>query len=306
MTTEPTRPLPETIEVELTPAERHEVARRLRPSATILHETIRAEGEVELHRSAAALGWSAFSAGLSMGFSLATMGLLRRFLPAATWRPLVVNVGYSVGFLIVILGRQQLFTENTLTPVLPLLHNRDRETGLRVLRLWSIVLAGNLLGAALFAAAAGDTAVFPTETRAAFREIAVEAMQGTFTLHLLRGVFSGWLIALMVWLLPSAETARVFIVFMLTYIIGLAGLSHVIAGSVETLYAVVTGATSFAAYLTRFFVPVLAGNLIGGISLVAAFTHAEIAAEQSDRRDNRRRANGGDSPGRRNRADQPR
>jgi formate/nitrite transporter FocA (FNT family) len=283
MATDSTPALPETVENELAPAERKEVARRLRPTATILHETIRAEGEVELHRSAAALGWSAFAAGLSMGFSLVAMGVLRRYLPDSPWRPLIVNLGYSIGFLIVVLGRQQLFTENTLTPVLALLHNRDAATLVRVLRLWGIVLAANLSGALIFAAVAGNTSAFTSEMRDSFRALSLEALHGSFGDHLLRGVFSGWLIALMVWLLPSAESARVFVIVALTYLIGVAGLSHIIAGSVETLYAVTTGAASLGQYVGSFFVPVLLGNLVGGISLVAALAHAEIAAEAADR-----------------------
>jgi formate/nitrite transporter FocA (FNT family) len=267
------------VAAELTSSERKEVARRLPPSSTILHETIRAEGEVELHRPAAALGWSAFAAGLSMGFSLVTMGILHRYLVDAPWKPLVVNLGYSVGFLIVILGRQQLFTENTLTPVLVLLHNRDRATWLRVLRLWTIVLGANLLGALLFATVVGHTSAFSAEMRQSFQTLGLDALEGGFTTHFLRGVFSGWLIALMVWLLPSAETSRVFIIVVITYVVGAAHLSHVVAGSVETLYAVMTGQASFGDYLGRFFVPVLLGNMVGGMSLVAAFTHAEVAAE---------------------------
>jgi formate/nitrite transporter FocA (FNT family) len=218
-----------------------------------------------------------------MGYSLVAMAMLRRFLPDAPWRPLVVNLGYSVGFLIVILGRQQLFTENTLTPVLPLLHNRDGATLLRVLRLWGVVLASNVAGALIFAAVVAHTPAFRPEMRTAFQEIATDAMEGSAAVHMVRAIFSGWLIALMVWLLPNAETARVFIVVMLTYVIGVAGLSHVIAGSVETLYGVMTGVVSIPSWLGRFFLPVLVGNMIGGMALVASFTHAEIAAETGDR-----------------------
>jgi formate/nitrite transporter FocA (FNT family) len=271
--------LPRTVAAELTASERKEVARRLPPSSTILHETIRAEGDVELHRPAAALAWSAFAAGLSMGFSLVTMGVLDRYLPEGRWKPLVVNLGYSVGFLIVILGRQQLFTENTLTPVLVLLHNRDRPTLRRVLRLWAIVLGANLLGALIFATVVGHTSAFPPDVRKSFQTIGLDALDGGFVTHLLRGVFSGWLIALMVWLLPSAETSKVFIIIVLTYVVGAAHLSHVIAGSVETLYVVTTGQAPVMDYLGRFFVPVLLGNMLGGMSLVAAFAHAEVAAE---------------------------
>ena len=92
----------------------------------------------------------------------------------------MVRLGYSVGFLIVILGRQQLFTENTLTPVLSLLARRDARTLWRVGRLWGIVLAANLIGGALFALAMEHTGAATPETKAAFHEIGVEAATGSF------------------------------------------------------------------------------------------------------------------------------
>ena len=111
---------------ELSRAEKDAVEEQSHPNAALIHETIRAEGEAELNRTKTALVLSAFAAGLSIGFSLVAQGVLQADLPDAPWRPLVSSFGYTIGFLIVVLGRQQLFTENTLTPILPLLHNRDR------------------------------------------------------------------------------------------------------------------------------------------------------------------------------------
>src|SRR4051812_30179237 len=106
---------------ELSEGEKAGEARERRSvSARIVHEAVLAEGLEELERTSAALAWSGLAAGLSMGFSLAAEGLLRAHLPDTSWRPLVDRLGYSIGFLIVILGRQQLFTENTLTVILPL------------------------------------------------------------------------------------------------------------------------------------------------------------------------------------------
>src|SRR5688500_5909743 len=94
--------------------------------AKTTHEVIRLEGERELGRSTGALAWSGLAAGLAMGFSLVAQGVLHHGLPDAPWRPLVSSLGYSVGFLIVILGSQQLFTENTLRVIVPLMAHRDR------------------------------------------------------------------------------------------------------------------------------------------------------------------------------------
>src|SRR3954449_6104695 len=118
--------------------QKEEVESQSRPNAALIHETIRAEGVSELERTAAALVLSGLAAGLSMGFSLVVQGELHANLPAGSARVLLSPLGYTIGFLIVVLGRQQLFTENTLTPTLPLLHTRDPPAFGNVLRLCSL------------------------------------------------------------------------------------------------------------------------------------------------------------------------
>jgi formate-nitrite transporter family protein len=124
-----------------TRVEQKQVEERLAIGAHVVYETIRREGEEELRRPVAALWWSALAAGLSMGFSFIAEGLLMAHLPDAPWRPLIARAGCCVGFLIVILGQQQLFTETTLTVVLPLLLRKDLSTLLRLLRLWAVVVS---------------------------------------------------------------------------------------------------------------------------------------------------------------------
>ncbi|GAC1457233.1 MAG: formate/nitrite transporter family protein [Ktedonobacterales bacterium] len=264
---------------KLSAADRKEVEHRASLSTIMVHEIIREEGERELERPAAAVAWSGLAAGLSMGFSMIGMGLLRAYLPAAPWRPAVASLGYSLGFLIVILGRQQLFTENTLTPILPLLTHPDWRTLWRVGRLWSIVLLANVLGAFIFATIVAHTDLFDTHIQHAFMGLALDSLRGGFGLTLLRAVFAGWLIALMIWLLPAAETAKVHIIIILTYLVALGGFAHIIAGSVEVLYLVSTGAATWQTFLGGFFLPTLLGNIIGGVSLVAALSFAQVAAE---------------------------
>ncbi len=244
----------------------------------VVYDAIRTEGEEELRRSSAALAWSGLAAGLSMGFSLVMSGLLRHGLPPAGWRSLVSKIGYTAGFLIVVLGRQQLFTENTLTVILPLLNRRDWATLRNVLRLWSIVLLANLLGALAFAWVVGNTDIFDPEQRRSFTEIGLEAAAGGFGKILLTGIFGGWLIALMVWLLPAAEAARFWVIIFITYLVGLGNFSHVVAGAVEVLYLVTTGTIGWGAFLSGFLLPALLGNIIGGVSLVALLSHAQVVA----------------------------
>lgn len=266
--------------VELDRGESQEATRRSAPSTVIVYEAIRREGEQELKRPNAALAWSGLAAGLSMGFSFVTEVLLYAHLPETPWRPLISKFGYSIGFLIVILGRQQLFTENTLTPILELLVRKKTSTLVHVLRLWTVVLLANMIGAYLFAWVISNTSLFEADIRQVFASMGHEALTVPFWTVLLRAVFAGWLIALMVWLLPFAETGRVTIIILITYVIGLGKFAHIIAGSVETLAAVVVGTASWGAFLGKFFVPALLGNIIGGMALVAAVSYAQIASEK--------------------------
>jgi formate-nitrite transporter family protein len=255
---------------------KEEIIDRTAPPGEIVYHAIYREGEHELKRNNAELALSGLAAGLSMGFSLVAEGLLQFYLPKAGWSPLVSKLGYSIGFLIVILGRQQLFTKNTLTVILPMLKRKQAGLLANVARLWMIVLVTNLIGAFCFAWLIGKTNIFDPAVRGTFAEIATHAIEPDFIAILLRAVVSGWLIALMVWLLPFAESARIWVIIILAYLIGLGNLPHVIAGNVETFYLVCTGALSFGACMTQYLIPTLAGNVIGGVALVAFGAHAEF------------------------------
>jgi formate-nitrite transporter family protein len=246
-------------------------------NANITYEVIRREGEHELERPVAGLAWSGLAAGLSMGFILVAEGLLRSHLPDASWRPLVTKLGYSIGFLIVILGSQQLYTENTLTPIVPLLTRKTGEMLARVLRLWGVVLLTNLAGTILFAWVVARTTLFDAGMHTAFLDIGNEALRGDFATTLLRAVFAGWLIALMVWMLPGAQGAQIPVIVGMSYLVGLGGLAHIIAGSTEVAYLVARGAANWTDYFGRFVLPALLGNTLGGVTLVAALNHAQVS-----------------------------
>jgi formate/nitrite transporter FocA (FNT family) len=258
--------------------EDRQAVERQSPGGKVVYKAICKEGADELERPTSALFWSGLAAGLSMGFSLVAEGLLRAHLPDAPWRPLVAKLGYSVGFLIVILGRQQLFTENTLTPILPLLQHRDARTLGNVLRLWGVVLLANLLGTLAFGFAAARTTAFEPHLRETFLRIGDEALAHGFGTTLVRGVFAGWLIALMVWLLPFAEAARVWVIILITYVVGLGQFSHIIAGAVEVFTAAAAGRAGWTAVFGGYIVPTLVGNILGGVTLVAALNHAQVVA----------------------------
>jgi formate/nitrite transporter FocA (FNT family) len=252
------------------------------PEPVMIHDIIRQDGERELERTVDALAWSGLGAGLSMGFSFLMMAVIRACLPDAPWRILVSGFGYTTGFMIVVLGRQQLFTESTLTAVLPVLTQRTLWSIWRMLRLWAVVLAANLVGTFLFAWLLSTPGLFDQEINAALTGVAQDLLKDPFWPMAIKSILAGWLIALMVWLIPSAGQSRLLLVLIITYTVAIAHFSHLIAGSVEAAYLVVTGQISPWDYVTRFFAPTFLGNTLGGTSLVALLNHAPVRGELSE------------------------
>jgi formate/nitrite transporter FocA (FNT family) len=266
--------------------EQGEVEQKRPPRVAVLHETIRLEGEEELGRGIAALGWSALAAGLSMGFSMLARGLLHRYLgeaPAGLGF-LIESLGYPFGFLVVILARQQLFTENTMTAVLPLMTHPSLRTLVSLLRLWSVVFAGNLVGTGLFAYGILHMRLFDQATQDALLGIGTEMMGNSPLQMFTKGIVAGWLIATMVWLLPAAEHAKITVIVLTTYLIALGGFTHIVVGSVETLYLVFAHELSLAAFVWHFALPTMAGNIVGGSCIFALISHAQVRSDEAEER----------------------
>jgi formate/nitrite transporter FocA (FNT family) len=263
---------------ELTEKQKQEAEDRTSVSAVVVHEAVRLDGDEELNRSSSALAWSGLAAGMSMGFSFVAQALLQSHLPDVSWRPLLTALGYPLGFMLVIIGRQQLFTENTLTAIIPLLARRDGETLLKVVRIWTVVLLSNLAGAHLFAWVIGNTPMFSREVQEAMMKLATHAMSVSFGTAILRGIFAGWLIAMVVWMLAAVNTGRIAIIVSVTYVVGLASLTHIVAGAVEVLFLPMVGARSWGDVALGYLLPTLLGNIIGGVSLTAAINHAQVVS----------------------------
>ncbi|HSR71052.1 MAG TPA: formate/nitrite transporter family protein [Kiloniellales bacterium] len=259
--------------------QRQDISRHLRLRAAVVYEIIRVEGEGELARSFGALWWSGLAAGLSIGLSVVSQALLAAHLPDVSWKPIIEKLGYSVGFIVVIMGRQQLFTENTLTAVLPVITRQRLKWLLVMLRLWGIVLAANLVGCLIFAATIAYTAMLPAEVDDNVRRIAEALMSNAAMEMFVKGIAAGWLIAALVWILPSAESTEFFIIGLLTYLIALGSFTHVIAGSVEAFYLWLEQAATAADVVFHFLLPTLAGNVVGGTVLFAVLSYAQVREE---------------------------
>jgi formate/nitrite transporter FocA (FNT family) len=263
----------------ITQKEADDVEEMSSPRTPVIYEIVRRLGDEEMDRPVTSLWWSGAAAGLSISFSLLAQGILQAHLPAAPWKLLVVSLGYSVGFLMVVLSRQQLFTESTVTAVLPVMTHFSRTNLWRLARLWSVVLLANLAGTLVAALLCTFTPVLTPELKAAMLEIAGQITDHSRMEMLFRAIASGFLIATMVWLLPGAEAAQFHVIVVITYLISAAGFMHIVAGSVEAFFLVLNGYLGFLPMVTDFFVPVLVGNIIGGTALFALIAYAQVMNE---------------------------
>ncbi|WP_297202689.1 formate/nitrite transporter family protein [uncultured Pluralibacter sp.] len=252
--------------------------------AMATHEHIRQEGEKELERDGWALLWSAIAAGLSMSASLLAKGLFHAHLEGVPGGILLESVGYTFGFIIVIMAHQQLFTENTITPVLPVMQHPTTSNILLLLRLWGVVLLGNMIGTAIAAWAFGYMPVFDQETRNAFYSIGMKVMENSPTEMFAKAIISGWLIATMVWMFPAAGPAKLVVIVLMTWLIAVADTTHIIVGTIEILYLVFTGALPWQDFIWPFALPTLAGNICGGTFIFALLSHAQIRNDMSTQR----------------------
>jgi formate/nitrite transporter FocA (FNT family) len=253
------------------------------PRTPVIYETVRRNGDEEMDRPAVSLWWSGLAAGLSLSFSLLTQAILRSHLPDAPWRDLVTALGYPVGFLMVVLARQQLFTENTITVVLPVMAEPTRNNFARAGRLWGIVLTANLAGTLLAAIFCTFTPVVTGELRDQMLAISRDSMQYDALQMGLRAITAGYLMAAAVWLMPGAGMAQFHVLFVMTYVIGVGGFAHIVAGGVESFLLVFDGRMGMVEWFTRFALPVLAGNIVGGTALFAMISHAQVMKEMENR-----------------------
>ncbi|TDF82715.1 formate/nitrite transporter family protein [Pseudomonas sp. H9] len=259
--------------------EEQEVSQNQPPRAAVLHEIIRFQGDQELERTIAALWWSALAAGLSMGLSMMAMGLFYARLPESDSSQVVASLGYSAGFLAVILARQQLFTENTLTAVLPVMTTPTLSNFGRLLRLWSVVLLGNLAGTVLVSYVMLNLPIFDTKADEAFLDIGRKVLENDLSQMFAKGIISGWMIATMVWMIPSMEHAKIWIILMITYLMALGDFTHIVVGSVEVSYLVWAGEIGWPVFWRDFAAPTLVGNIIGGSFIFALISHAQVRSD---------------------------
>ncbi|ERT60008.1 formate/nitrite transporter family protein [Megasphaera vaginalis (ex Srinivasan et al. 2021)] len=260
---------------QLSPEEQVILEEHKRLSSQILFKIIRQEGEEELTRSLQSLAFSALAAGIFVSFSF----FFRSVFYMYTTHTVVTSFGYTVGFIIVILGRMQLFTENPITTMVPLLSEWSWSRLLQVLRLWTIVFLFNVLGTALAAYFLTTHYAVSPDLAAALHAVASHIMSAPAPDNIIRGIPAGILIAAIVWAMPQAGHFSLFMIMFFIYFISLGGFAHVIVGSCEMAYEIFLGQATLCDGLFRFLLPTGLGNILGGTVVFTLLIYGQISKE---------------------------
>ena len=254
-----------------------EPAQRGRLSSSTIYEIISHEGREELNRPPQSLAWSGLAAGICISFSLFGEGFLKLHLSDNNF--LIEKLGYTVGFLIVILGRFQLFTENTITVILPLLEKWSNFKFQRTMKLWAVVLFFNLVGTFVVALFCISLPFFNIEQMNIFIEISLHAVDRNLWHVFIQAIPAGFLMAALVWMLPSArEESQFLVILLITYLIAIGDFAHVIAGSMEA-FLLMLGQQVSLWQGAGFLAAACAGNIIGGSGLFALMAYAQVQKE---------------------------
>jgi formate/nitrite transporter FocA (FNT family) len=245
-----------------------------RPSAEEIYEQVASNARQELKRSSVALAISGFAGGSFMGLSALGTAIALAMLGHSLGDQMISRMFYPLGFIVVIVGRAQLFTENTLYPVALVL--AEKREFWNTLRLWSIVLPSNVLGALAFAALVSLTPALNPHVVDALTQLGLDAIANPTATVFWSGVMGGWIIALAAWLVSGSHsiTGSVMIIWMLTFIVGLGNFAHCIATSGEILVAILTHHAAWAAY-PRWFFPAVTGNICGGVGMVTVLEYGQ-------------------------------
>lgn len=248
-----------------------------RRSAHEIFEGAAENGRKELERPAKALAFSGVAGGVTMGLTGMAVAIAMATLGHGKAQDFVAFLFYPIGFIAVIIGRAQLFTENTLFPVVLVL--TEKKYLLSTLRLWTVVFFSNVLGAALFAFLAVRTGALKPEYVHELVGMGVESANAAMGHIFWTGVIGGWIIALVAWMVTASHwtIGQIVVIWLLTFVVGLGHFAHCIATTGEILGAVFAGSLPFSAYV-RWIIPATAGNIVGGVFIVSLLNWGQVKA----------------------------
>src|SRR5438270_11991476 len=246
-----------------------------RRSAEEILEHVIENARDELSRSTIGLLFSGLAGGLSMGLTGLAVALALSYLGKGPIQEFFSFFFYPIGFIVVIIGRAQLFTENTLFPVVLVLD--ERKHFLNTLRLWAPVFISSVAGAVFFGWLVMKTGALSHNFADSLADLGLQAASGNFTFNFAKGIIGGWLIALVAWMVTASHwtIGQIAVTWMLTFIVGAGHFSHCIASSAEIVAAIMSGHLHFSNYF-QWLLPATLGNILGGVSIVSLLNFGQV------------------------------
>ena len=235
-------------------------------------EVAKDEGERRLARRWPALVATGFVGGADIMIGVFVLAATSAAVTAAAGPELGHLAGslvFGVGFVMLIVGRGELFTENFLVPVSTVLARRAQPRSL--LRLWVITFVANYAGILLVTLIMKTTGVLQPETLAAAAEPAETLVARDGLPSLLSAILAGAVMTLMTWLTHAAEQdiGRIVIALLIGFVIALGTFNHAVVAFGETMLPYLANTTDIGlGDIARTLAYAIVGNLIGGLGLV--------------------------------------
>jgi formate/nitrite transporter FocA (FNT family) len=242
----------------------------------VLHKQV-GEGIEDFAKPDFQLFVSALTGGLEIGFSVLLIGLLHTAFAGQFGEKtlhFILALGYPLGFVFVVIGRSQLYTEQTSIAFLPVLDGK--KSFAQLLKFWGVVLSGNLIGGLLFAFFISwigpDLEVIREES---FQYIANKLLKPDWWLIFGSALIAGWMMGLLGWLVVASQdtVSRIILIVLITFVIGFGGFHHCIVGSIELLCGLMTMSDVDILDYLRIMSSAITGNTIGGAIFVAGLKY---------------------------------
>ncbi|CAB9494620.1 formate/nitrite transporter family protein [Alteromonas macleodii] len=265
-------------DVALSHTEEKDVQNNQSLNSVSLYAIVHREGLEELQRPMMSLWWSGVAAGIGISLSILAEGILHHLFAGSRYQFVIENLGYTVGFVLVIVGRLQLFTENTLSVILPLLSKPSLNMGVCIARLWTIVFAANMVGTFLAAFFSYTLQAVPSELVEGMTAISEHYAKLSPSDAFSYGITSGFIIAAIVWMKPSVKHSQIWMIVIFTYLIAIGNFTHVIAGSTELFLLALQNKISVLETISLIGATLL-GNIVGGTGLFALLAYGQVVRE---------------------------
>lgn len=239
-----------------------------------------AEGVQELRRPAHGQFLSATACGINLGIGVFGLLTIETILGAVTGEGathVIKAFVYTFGFIIAIMSQTELFTEHTTLAVFPVLGGEESLP--KLARLWVLVYAGNIIGGALFAwfmVIAGPS--IELIDAHSFHETALTFIHLSWVGVFTGGMLAGALMALLSWMHTAVRdsVSRILIIFVCTYLIGFGHLPHCVAGNIEVIAGMLSGADITVGEWAQFLSVTTLGNIVGGVVFVTLLNYSHI------------------------------